>query len=93
MRINELVKKELKGITGQLHKYVFFFVRVPYGKPDTPAEDKEYKLLSIDSDGWMSINSPVGNIKEWLKHLDNNYIKALFMDLDGSVVKKEVGSE
>jgi len=52
--------------------------RVPYGKLDTPIEDREYKIRGQP-------NCPVGNIEEWKDYARNNfYTKLAIFDKDGN---------
>jgi hypothetical protein len=56
--------------------------RVPYGKDDTPADDREYKLEGA---------SPVGNYKEWLDFAKKNKLKGVrFVEKTGEVTFKFV---
>ena len=49
--------------------------RVPYGKEDTPIEDREYQINS---------SCPVGNKKEWLEFAKKKGFKGVrFVDKEG----------
>ena len=51
--------------------------RVPYGKDDTPIEDREYRLEGVSS---------VGNRKEWLGFAKQNKFKGVrFVEKTGEV--------
>jgi len=61
---------------------VLYLRRVSYGMKSTPKEDREYKIMGIDS--------PVGNIEEWKSFArEHNIKKLVFLEQDsGSTIIK-----